>query len=177
MPSQLSFKTIKYSLSQQQKLLLTFSALVLLQAVLLPKISPYFYVDLFTPFFVICLVDRTPFMAFLIACLTSYFLETFYVVPRGFFFAAYLVLGTVIVAAKNQISWRREVSWFIVIFCGQMWLCVFELVLQTIAFLEGTQHSIFEVSIPPIQIGIRVFIALILSLTIAHYKVNEATSQ
>jgi len=91
---------------------LRFLVLVFMQTVVLAGLDlGHLKFDLFTPWLVLCVLRMSEERLLFFYAFAIMIMETSSSAPKGLYLVAYGMIGILLYVVKNQISWRRTVSW------------------------------------------------------------------
>ncbi len=89
-----------------------FLILVMMQTVILAGLDlGHLKFDLFTPWLVLCVLRMSPERLLFFYAVSIMIMESSSSAPKGLYLVAYGMIGILLNVVKNQISWRRTISW------------------------------------------------------------------
>ncbi len=112
----LNFKSLSFSHHFSYILILGF-----LEFSFFPKILPsYLHFDLLTPWLVLVYISQPYFRAIMLGFLICITKEAHFIVPAGYFFVPYIMIGCLVFLVREHLSWEKNTSWVFMILIGQI---------------------------------------------------------
>ena len=98
-----------------------------------PKILPsYLHFDLLTPWLVLIYISQPHLRALLLGTFICITKEAHFIVPAGYFFVPYIMIGCLVFLIREHISWEKNTSWTFMILIGQMIMTALHLAINPI---------------------------------------------